>query len=154
MSTRSTHDVLEDQLKSMVGKTYLVNTFLQVVETWSYEGDKCHLKTSKRTYKEPINDMLKFVRSEFHEADPEAAQSESTELSRLTQELIQPPKLAAFDACDSFMESLKRAMDKVETNADFKPQADSMANIAKQAIDYAKVQVNAIKTVNDIVRNR
>lgn len=152
MENKTIHDELEARLADMQGKPFMFHTVVQRVTDWSYQDDEIIVTTDHRKIKKLCREMLILLKNDFLPVE-----EKPTDLSKrpeTLEELIKAPKLSSFDACDNFMEALKRAMEKVETTPEFKPQADSMANIAKQAIDYAKVQIDAIKTVNDIVRNR
>ncbi|GAB3882686.1 hypothetical protein [Spirosoma agri] len=156
MSNRSIHDRLEAQLKTMHNKSFMCNTHVERVLTWKYEDDQVFVETSRRLINGTEHEMLKRLTSqEFLETEEEADYvNQNTDINPSVEQLVSIPKLKSLEVCDNFMDALTRAMDEVEHNAGFKEQAQVMTNIAGKAIDYAKVQLDALRLARDIVRNR
>ncbi|WP_338876969.1 hypothetical protein WBJ53_15030 [Spirosoma sp. SC4-14] len=153
MSNRSIHDRLEEQLKAMHNKSFLCNTYLERVLSWKYEDDRVYVETSRRMIGGTLPEIYSRLTSqEFLETEEE--DDLPSERVPSVDQLVAVPKLKSLEVCDNFMDSLTRAMEQVEASPDFKDQAQVMTNIAGKAIEYAKVQLDALRLARDIVRNR
>lgn len=154
MNKQEVNTKLEEQLRSMHYKNYMINGFVVKLLSWKYEGEYCTVVTSRPWITRPQNEMLKVLRTEFLETDEEPEDAPQSKLPVPADQLVEVPRLKSLETCDTFMDALSRAMGEVEKNPAFKDQAQVMTNIAGKAIDYAKVQLDAYRLARDIVRNR
>lgn len=149
---------LDSKLKQMKGQTFLYMGTLHILEDWAYEDDDCTVKTSQKWIKKPFREALTMLSKDFLEVEaaslPVVPSENAKEITAAIEQIVTAPRTKTLQVCDVMMDELVAAVKNVRENPDYKGQAQTIANIAKQAIDMAKVELDHHRFVRDIIRNR
>lgn len=151
--SRSVQIKLEDHLRTMKGKTFMYNSMNINMLSWKYEGEYCTIVTSGPWKTLPTGEMLPFLKAEFLEVELE--EGEPGHVPATTQpDPILLPSIKGLDRCGDLINLLFSNIDKVSTDKDYVNQAKSVSELTNNVIDVVKLQLDAIKTANDVNRNR
>ncbi|WP_157618371.1 hypothetical protein [Spirosoma spitsbergense] len=139
---------LEDRLRTMKDKTFLYNSYPVKVLSYKFDGEYCTVVTSGPWVTRPNVQLLK-VLDEFLETDEEtlpAVVSQNVEYERPKVEMLGSFK----QLTDILMENIK----KVQEDKGYVDQAQQVSQSVKMIVELAKTEIEAVKAVNEIVRNR
>ncbi|MDB5240077.1 MAG: hypothetical protein JWP57_702 [Spirosoma sp.] len=135
MTTQSLQK-LEDRIRDMVGKTFLVNAVSHKVLSFRIDDDKLLIVSDKKWF--PAMDVQhsgKFLET-FLEADEEPGHACPATLPATV--LPQPAALqSSAELKDIMMDNIR----KVQADQEYIPQASEIANQVKTLIDLAKTEI-------------
>lgn len=140
---------LEDRLRTMKDKTFLYNSYPVKVLSYKFDGEYCTVATSGPWVTRPNVQMLKLL-DEFLETEeetlPAVVSNREGEYERPKVEM-----LGSFKELTSIlMENIK----KVQQDKGYVDQAQQVSQSVKMIVELAKTEIEAVKAVNEIVRNR
>lgn len=145
---------LEDRLRQMKDKTYLYNSYPVKVLSFKFDGKYCTVTTSGPWITRPNVQMLK-VFNEFLETEAEGDYLPATiDKESSDEEKFQIPKVETLDNFPKLSRILIDNIKKVQEDRAYVEQAQQVSLSVKMVIELAKNEIEAVRTVNDIVRNR
>jgi hypothetical protein len=133
----------------MKDKTYLYNSFPVKILSFKFDGDYCTLATSGPWITQPHVQMMK-VLDQFLDADEDEP---TTGVTRTEPEYVLP-KVTTLNAFPDLTTILMDNIKKVQEDKGYVEQAQQVSLSVKMIVDLAKTEIEAVKAVTDIYRNR
>lgn len=137
---------IEDRLRSMKDKTFIYNAQTIKVLSFKFDGEYCTVATSGPWVTRPNGEMIKLL-DEFLETDEEF-------LPAVQQQEIELPKVQTLATFPELSRILMDNIKKVQEDKEYVDQAQQVSLSVKMIVDLAKTEIEAVKAVSDIARNR
>lgn len=138
---------LEDRLRTMKDKTFLYNAYPVKVLSYKFDGEYCTVVTSGPWITRPNVQMLKLL-DEFLETE------EETLPAVVDHQVYERPKVEMLGSFKELTGILMDNIKKVQEDKGYVDQAQQVSQSVKMIVELAKTEIEAVKAVNEIVRNR
>lgn len=138
----------------MKDMAYLYNSYPVKVLSFKFDGEYCTVATSGPWITRPNVQMLK-VLNEFLETEADGDYLPATIDKESSGEgKFQIPKVETLANFPELSRILMDNIKKVQEDRAYVEQAQQVSLSVKMVIELAKTEIEAVRTVNDIVRNR
>ncbi|GAB3882813.1 hypothetical protein [Spirosoma agri] len=141
---------LEERLQSMKGQTFLYKTFPTVIITYNFDGDYCTVATDRQWITRPVSELIKLL-DDFLPCEED---EQEVYPARIPQETFEVPKIEMTQRFTSLADIVMENITKVKQDSAYVAQAQVINNSVNMIIKMAQTEIEAVKTVHEIIQHR